>query len=106
MGDEARWAAGQTWKPRSGHMNHLGRVPNIGWAHDSYVPCYDSIEFQSNFNSPEGKSRLIIQFYLVIATSLRTMGDLKAMCQRGDRTTGNVANSIGSISQVDRSTVS
>ena len=52
-----------------------------------------TIEFQSNFNSPEGKSRLIFQFYFVIATSLRTMGDLKAMCQRGDRTTGNVANS-------------
>ena len=75
-------------------MNHLGRVPNIGWAHDSYVPCYDSIEFQSNFNSPEGKFRLLIQFYLVIATSLRTMGDLKVMCQRGDRRTGNVAKSI------------
>ena len=77
-------------------MNHLGRVSNIGWAHDSNVPCFDSIEFQSNFNSPEGKSRLItcIQLYLVIATSLRTMGDLKAMCQRGDRTTGNVAKSI------------
>ena len=47
----------------SGSSSLTCRSPRL-ISHDSDVPCYDSIEFQSNFNSPEGKYRLIIQLFL------------------------------------------